>query len=347
MEKEFIGILKMIAEKHGKEQFLDLKKCKAIVSDYAGSEYKNEKGLLFRAVETGVSNAIFCAEKNSLDSCMKVQQRKLQEEQFMDASIAQLVVAVLANVLCDLEIKNVNKDIKSLTDKYNEAMGFFHNNQLDKAKPLLEELVKENHAGAQTYLGIILNSNYSGYNKEGIPQDNAKSIELFKKAAQQNFGPAMFELCNCYCYGWDIPQDAVKAVEWCRKAADQGDAEAQEIYGSFHTDGYGGLPKDETIAFEWYRKSAEQGHRSAQCQMAHCYEDGMGVKEDYKEALIWFHKAAEQGDIHALRCLSERYRYQDDYDKAAECLQKLIKLGDNFAQEGLDALNQDREDGLI
>jgi TPR repeat protein len=44
------------------------------------------------------------------------------------------------------------------------------------------------------------------------------------------------------------------------------------------------------------RKAAEQGYASAQYNLGVMYEYGKSVSQDYGEALIWYSKAAEQGD---------------------------------------------------
>jgi len=324
MEKEFIGILKKIAEKHGKEQFLDFKKCKAIVSDYAGSEYRNEKGLLLRAVEAGVSNVIFCAEKNGLDSCMKAMQRKLHEEQFMDASIAQLVVSVLANILRDVEIKEVKTDIKKGIDKYDEAISFYMEEQYDKAFPIFEALANENHAGAMSCLGLIyfnghgtekndklaykwfLKSAEKGYvyaqmfignfylEGIGVEKNNKLSFEWYLKAAKQGAALAQTEVSICYQNGDGVNADPKLAFEWSLKAAEQGFAQGQFHVGLAYV--YGEVvEKNEKLAFEWTKKAADQGFLEAYHNLGIFYYNGIGVSIDQKKGIEYFKKAADQG----------------------------------------------------
>ena len=43
------------------------------------------------------------------------------------------------------------------------------------------------------------------------------------------------------------------------------------------------------------KKLFEQGHAGAQNNLGYCYENGIGVKKDVKEAVKLYHKAAEQG----------------------------------------------------
>ena len=62
--------------------------------------------------------------------------------------------------------------------------------------------------------------------------------------------------------------------------------------------------------------AAEQGDLVAQYNLALCYENGEGVKEDKTEAVKWYKKAAEQGQAKAqyntamgLRFLSQALFY--------------------------------------
>ena len=48
-------------------------------------------------------------------------------------------------------------------------------------------------------------------------------------------------------------------------------------------------------AVKWYRKAAEQGDVDAQLALGDMYSDGRGVEKDFKGAAKWYRKAAEQG----------------------------------------------------
>lgn len=47
---------------------------------------------------------------------------------------------------------------------------------------------------------------------------------------------------------------------------------------------------------KWYKKAAELGYEWGQFNLGNMYELGKGVEQDYKEALTWYLKAAEQGN---------------------------------------------------
>jgi TPR repeat protein len=79
-----------------------------------------------------------------------------------------------------------------------------------------------------------------------------------------------------------------------RNAALQGDAAAQFELGWRLQQGDEGVSEDPFEAISWYRKSAEQGHAGGQCWLAVMYENGLGTEINYREAVIWYTKAAYQ-----------------------------------------------------
>lgn len=53
-----------------------------------------------------------------------------------------------------------------------------------------------------------------------------------------------------------------------------------------------GVPQDYTEAIRWYRKGAEQGVAPAQFRLGGMYDNGKGVPQDYAQAIRWYRKAA-------------------------------------------------------
>ena len=344
MDQGFIDILKKVVDKHGIEYFMDTAKCKAIVSDYTGSDYRNERGLLLRAVEAGVSNAIFAVEKNNLESCMKVQQRELHEEQFMDTDIAWNIVYVIAHVLHGVDIKEIHTIKNENGSEYDDTVSLFLDQQYEKSIPILELLAKENHAGAQIY---ISRAYFFG---NGVTKDEAKGIEWLQKAADQGNAGAQTELGNLYNYfisGITSEEKYTKTFKYYLKAAEQGHAGGLVGLARCYLDGIG-VTKNEVKAIECFRKAADQGHTGAQQQLGECYEEGKGVTQDYEKSFNFYFKAVEKGSLIAQLKLGDCYAYgkgtAKDYVKAAELycsvLEKGRRIHKDQAQEKLDKLKE-------
>ena len=77
-------------------------------------------------------------------------------------------------------------------------------------------------------------------------------------------------------------------------AADQGNADAQTRLGNMYFEGLG-LPQDYAEAVKWYRMAAEQGYAEAQNVLGDMYVKGYGLPQDYVLSHMWFNLAAAGG----------------------------------------------------
>ncbi|ODS31478.1 MAG: hypothetical protein SCARUB_03409 [Candidatus Scalindua rubra] len=82
-----------------------------------------------------------------------------------------------------------------------------------------------------------------------------------------------------------------------------------ELYNKGHSYDKQGNYKE---AIKWYRKAAEQGHARAQAILGIMYSQGQGVEQDFKEAVRWYQKAAEQGIDYAKEALKRLERNNPD-----------------------------------
>ncbi len=68
-----------------------------------------------------------------------------------------------------------------------------------------------------------------------------------------------------------------------------------------------GVEQDYAEALKWYREAADQGYAAAQRNLANMYQNGYGVPQDFDESLKWFRRAAVRGDIQAQNHLGTLY----------------------------------------
>ena len=90
------------------------------------------------------------------------------------------------------------------------------------------------------------------------------------------------------------------------QSCSQGQAEAQHNLGGMYNQGQG-VPQNFKEALVWYRKAADQGDADAQFNLGAMYDQGQGVPQNFKEALLWYRKAADQGDAGAQCNLGAMY----------------------------------------
>ena len=88
-------------------------------------------------------------------------------------------------------------------------------------------------------------------------------------------------------------RDFVAAVAWYRKAAEQGYVEAQYNLGRMYHQGRG-VPQDFVAAVAWYHQAVEQGLPQALWYLGDMYSEGLGVLQDFVEAHMWYNLAASR-----------------------------------------------------
>lgn len=85
------------------------------------------------------------------------------------------------------------------------------------------------------------------------------------------------------------------ALSSCAAAAELGDDAAQANLGMMYNEGLG-VAQDYNEAMRWYRASANQGNELAQLLIAFLYERGQGVAVDNVSAMMWFNIAAHDNN---------------------------------------------------
>ncbi len=113
--------------------------------------------------------------------------------------------------------------------------------------------------------------------------------------------------------------------------ANKGDPNAQYDLGWHYCDG-NGVGQDYKKAIEWYTKAAEQENVDAQFELGRMYLYGCGVPKDYKEAAKWFTKAGEQGDADAQLKLG--LMYEDSIFHMPQDYNEAVKWYRKSAEQG-------------
>ena len=62
-----------------------------------------------------------------------------------------------------------------------------------------------------------------------------------------------------------------------------------------------GVAQNYKEAVKWYLKAAEQGHASAQSNLSYMYFNGHGVTQSYETCYVWASVGAANGDEKAIR----------------------------------------------
>jgi TPR repeat protein len=218
---------------------------------------------------------------------------------------------------------------------------------IDKAEDLYRSAAESEIAGAQYGLGLIEGVN----TKRGrFPQKYSYegAARWLRKAADQGFAEAQFELGCYYMEGRGVAKDEKEAVSWFRKAVEQDLAVAQNLSGFCYLNGRG-VAKDEREAASLFRKAADQGLAVAQWHLGNCYELGSGVVKDEKEAVSWYRKSADQKFTRAMdslaRCYLNATGVNEDKRKALQIYEAMLavldeKRGDGWFKEEISEVKK-------
>jgi uncharacterized protein len=95
-------------------------------------------------------------------------------------------------------------------------------------------------------------------------------------------------------------------------------------------------PRDYREAMVWFKKAADRGYAPSQAAICAMYIAGEGVPEDFEEGISWCKKSADQGYAAAQRVLGVGYLNGQgvprDLDKAVAWLRKAAEQGDAESQ---------------
>jgi TPR repeat protein len=180
-----------------------------------------------------------------------------------------------------------------------------------------------------------------------------RAAELLRAATDAGHAVAAAWLSRCYWNGHGVEKSQTESQRFARAAlderglqalADQGDPAAQGALGSMYNTGTG-LRQDKREALVWWRKAADQGDASAQRALGFAYYDGKGVDQNHPEAVSWWRKAVEQGGAAAQGALGEAYRdgkgVDQSHPEAVAWFRKSAEQGDATAQYRLGEAYRD------
>jgi uncharacterized protein len=116
-----------------------------------------------------------------------------------------------------------------------------------------------------------------------------------------------------------------RIAAWFRKEADQGFVEGENVLGFLYTQGLG-VTQNYFEAVKWYRRAAVRGYAPAQNNLGNLYEHGLGVPRDYSKARDLYHDAANQAYTSAYFNLgniyAKGYGVAQDYGEAVKWWEK-------------------------
>lgn len=165
---------------------------------------------------------------------------------------------------------------------------------------------------------------YAGYEEALQLVREAKygmAMAEFLPLARDGHAPSQFSVGLMYHLGRGVQPDLAIAYDWYKKAAMQENGAAMNNIGMMYLNGeYVARHRD--VAFKLFEKAAET-HAQAKDNLAQCYENGWGVKQDIPMAIDYYQRAGDQGYIAGYFHIGELYEknhpgHPKDIEKAVE-----------------------------
>ena len=162
----------------------------------------------------------------------------------------------------------------------------------------------------------------------------------FTLAADSGYSSSLKARAYRYYNGIGRPVNYGKALRLYLQLARQGDAGAQFVVGGMYYKGQGTDP-DQRQGFFWLLKAAEQGVSSPESLaiIGTMYLQGIGVPQNYQEAVKYFERAAAQDNLQAIKNLAYMYYNgltgKADYKKALHLYRQAAQLGDDESQSNV------------
>lgn len=160
---------------------------------------------------------------------------------------------------------------------------------------------------------------------------NTKKKRVLKKAFQGN-ASSQCEMGDYYSEKTSDHLDYNEAAKWYSESADNGYRRAFFELGKLYDQNPSEIEGAKEKAFKIYKDMAEQGLPTAQCILGMKYWFGDGVEIDFKKAIQWLTKAANQKHEDAIRNLADLYSAINDAENANRWYRAGAAAGDEYCK---------------
>ncbi|KAH0562729.1 hypothetical protein GP486_002612 [Trichoglossum hirsutum] len=148
----------------------------------------------------------------------------------------------------------------------------------------------------------------------GTKKDPLKAIQWYKRAATLGDTPAMYKMGIILLKGLlGQPKNPREAIVWLKRAAERADEEnphaLHELGLLYENAGNNdSIIRDENYASQLFTRAAELGYKFSQFRIGCAYEYGsLGYPIDHRQSIIWYSRAAVQGEHQSELALSGWY----------------------------------------
>ena len=127
--------------------------------------------------------------------------------------------------------------------------------------------------------------------------------------AQAGDAQAMADLGLCYAIGEGVDKNPKKAMELYQSAYAKGNIDAMRRIGNMYLEDFAYIKDNKLEAIKWFKKAADMGDVASMFNIGYTYyKDDYGAGfQDYSKAIEWFKKASDLGDTDAMNLIGICY----------------------------------------
>jgi TPR repeat protein len=177
------------------------------------------------------------------------------------------------------------------------------------------ELFKK-EASKGNFLAMYELASANESNNRGFPFNPAAAWEGYKALFAKGYLPVAYRL-GIYCrVGYEnvTKKDLAEALKWCRIASDW-DQEATVYVAEAYNDETI-VSKDCAQALVWYKKAAFQGNLRCYDKVGDLYaSDCLEGGKSYSDAMNWYNKGVEKGNIYCYGEIARLYQFGNGVPK--------------------------------
>lgn len=214
--------------------------------------------------------------------------------------------------------------------------GALGDNKDDEVARLLKQATQQGHALAMYNLAVQFLNGTSA-----IQRDLFQAYELFARAAESDYVPAMVETGWALYLGRGVPANPKRAVEILNRAADAGSVSAKRILGIiYYNGGYNSdlgksVEKDRQLSLLWYSRAADAGDSNARKWVGKLLDDGEGLPKPEPElAERYWRLAAYGGDVEAQFVFGEKLKNGNVLARPENGVQEALQLLERAMAQG-------------
>lgn len=181
-----------------------------------------------------------------------------------------------------------------------------------EAFSLYHSAAKQGHA--QSAYRVAVCSEIGQEDGGGTKRDPFKAVQWYKRAAALGDTPAMYKMGMIHLKGLlGQARTPREGVSWLKRAAERADEENPHALHELalmyqNASGNDVVIRDEQYACQLFHQAADLGYKFSQFRLGTAYEYGlMGCPVDNRMSIIWYTRAAAQGEHQSELALSGWY----------------------------------------